>query len=161
MWDWEDRQRTKVVIPRSAALHSIHHPLCRSVKHISVVVCISASGVCFTPYVVTSQDSAAVRRDLEVDRMQIGRHLNLMLKHGDKPSVNADLFEDQLCSVFLPHLMITPPVKGLGKEDAVLLMDNCSSLRLSSNFSRVRMCTWLWLLSHRNRIPCKSSKFSI
>jgi hypothetical protein len=59
--DWEDRAPKRVVVPRTATLHSIHHPLPRSVKHISVVACISASGACSTPDVVTSQDSAAVR----------------------------------------------------------------------------------------------------
>jgi hypothetical protein len=73
---------------------------------------------------MTSQDSAAVRRDLEADGMQIGRHL--ILKHRDKPHVNAEPFEDYLRSVFLPHLMITRIVKGLRDDDTVLLMDNCS-----------------------------------
>jgi hypothetical protein len=99
--DWDDREPKKVV-PRTAPLHSIHHPLSRSVKYISVVACISASGACLTPYVVTSQDSATVRRDLEANGMEIGRHS--ILKHRDKPYVNAELFEDyHLRSVFLPH----------------------------------------------------------
>jgi hypothetical protein len=122
--DWEDRQPKKVVVPITAALHSIHHRLSRSVKHISVVACISASGACLTPYVVTSQDSAAVRRDLEADGMQIGRHL--ILEDRDKPYVNAELFEDYLRSVLLPYLLITRILKDLREEDAVLLMDNCS-----------------------------------
>jgi hypothetical protein len=73
--------------------------------------------------VVTSQDSAAIRRDLEADGMPIGRHL--ILKHRDTSYVNAELFEDYLRSVFLPHLMITRIVKDLREEDALLLMDNC------------------------------------
>jgi hypothetical protein len=112
---------------------------------------------------VISQDSAAVRRDLEADDMPIGRHLNLILKLRDKPYTNAELFEDYLRSMFLPHLMITHIVKDPREEDAVLLMDDWSphiiSLRLSSNFSRLPVCAWS--LSHHNRIPCKSSKFSI
>jgi hypothetical protein len=72
-----------------------------------------------------SQDFPAVRRDLEADGMQIGRHSNLILKHRDKPYVNAELFEDYLRSLFLPHLMITCIVKDLRDEDAVLLMENC------------------------------------
>jgi hypothetical protein len=76
--------------------------------------------------VVTSQDSAAVRQDLEADEMQIGWHLNLILKHRDKPYVNAELFEDYLRGVFLPHLMITRIVTDLREEDAALLMENCS-----------------------------------
>jgi hypothetical protein len=122
--DGEDRQWKKVVVPRTAALQSIHHRLALSVKHISVVACISASGACLTPCVVASHDSAAVCRDLEADGMQIGR--DLILKHRDKPCVNAELFEDYLCSVFLPHLMIPRIVKDLREEDAMLLMDNCS-----------------------------------
>jgi hypothetical protein len=55
--------------------------------------------------------------------MQIGR--DLILEHLDKPCVNAELFEDYLRSVVLPHLMIAPVVKDLRQEDAVLLMDNC------------------------------------
>jgi hypothetical protein len=73
-----------------------------------------------------SQDSAAVRRDVEADGMKIERQLNLILKHCDKPYVNAELFEDYLRSVLLPHLMITRIVKDLREEDAVLLMDDCS-----------------------------------
>jgi hypothetical protein len=71
-----------------------------------------------------SQDSAAVRRGLEGDGMQIGRHL--ILKHRDKLYVNAELFEDYLRSVFLPHLMITRVVKDLREEDAVRLTENYS-----------------------------------
>jgi hypothetical protein len=58
--------------------------------------------------------------------MQIGRHLKLILTDRDKPYVNAELFEDFLRSVFLPHLMITRVVKDLREEDAAFLMDNCS-----------------------------------
>jgi hypothetical protein len=115
--------------------------------------------------VVTSQDSAVGRRDLEADWMQIGRHL--ILKHRHKPYVNAELFEDYLRSVFLPHLMIIPIAKDLSEEDAVFLTDNCSSyltsVRLSSNFSPLPLCAWLsfwlWLLSHR--IPDIPQSFQI
>jgi hypothetical protein len=76
-----------------------------------------------------SQDSAAVHRVLEADGMEIGR--DLILKHREKPYVNAEPFEEYLRSVFLPHLMITHIAKDLREEDAVLLIDNCSS-RLTS-----------------------------
>jgi hypothetical protein len=75
--------------------------------------------------VVTSQDWAAVRQDLEADGIQIGRPL--ILKHRDDPCVNAELFEDYLRRVFLLHLMITRMVKDRREEDALLLMDDCSS----------------------------------
>jgi hypothetical protein len=129
MPDEDDRQPKKMVVSITTPLHSIHRRLSRSVKHISVVACISTNGACLTPYVVTSQDSAAVRRDLEADGMQIGRHS--ILKSRRKPSVNAELFEDYLRSVFLPDLMMIRFVKDLPEEEAVFLMDHCSPLLTS------------------------------
>jgi hypothetical protein len=91
IFDWEDRKPKKVAVPIAVAAHNIHHRISRDVKHISIVTCISAGGACFAPYVVTSQDSAAVHRALEAIGMQIGKQL--ILKRRAKPYVNADLFE--------------------------------------------------------------------
>jgi hypothetical protein len=122
--NWEDRKPKKVVVPITVPAHSIHHRIPRNVKHISIVTCISAGGACLTPYVVTSQDSAALRRALEATGMQIGKHL--ILKRCAKPYVNADLFENSVRTVFLPHLAIARIMQNVRNEEAVLLMDNCS-----------------------------------
>jgi hypothetical protein len=63
--DWEDRKPKKVVVPITVSAHDSHHRISRNVKRISIMTCISASGACLTPYVVTSQDSAALHRALE------------------------------------------------------------------------------------------------
>jgi hypothetical protein len=115
------------------------------VKHISIVTCISASGACLTPYIIISQDSAPLHRALEVTGMQIGKHL--IFRRRDKPSVNADLFGNYIRTVVLPHLLATRRMYDFGKEDTVLLMDNCSPhlapavLTLLSN-ARVRIVTF-------------------
>jgi hypothetical protein len=105
MSDWEDRKPKRVVVPTTTSPQNIHHRISRKLKHISVVTCISAGGDCLTPYVVTSQDSVAAHWALEATGMQIGRHL--ILKHRDKPYINADLFENHIRIVFLPHLATT------------------------------------------------------
>jgi hypothetical protein len=92
--DLEDRKPKKVVAPITLAAHDIHHRISRNVKQISIVRCISAGGECLIPYVVTSQDSAALHRALEATGMQMGKHL--ILKQRAKPYVNADLFENYL-----------------------------------------------------------------
>jgi hypothetical protein len=46
------------------------------------------------------------------------------LKQRAKPYVNADLFENYVRTVFLPHLAITLIMQNIPEEDAVLLMDN-------------------------------------
>jgi hypothetical protein len=55
--------------------------------------------------------------------MQNGKHL--ILKHRPKPYLNADLFENSIRTVFLPHVAITRIMQNIPAEDAVLLMDNC------------------------------------
>jgi hypothetical protein len=56
--------------------------------------------------------------------MQVGK--NLILKQRAKPYVNADLFENYVRTVFLPHLAIARIMQNIRNEEAVLLMDNCS-----------------------------------
>jgi hypothetical protein len=73
--DWKDRKPKKVVVPITISAHNIHHRISRNLKHIAILTCISAGGACLTPYVVTSQDSAALHRALKTTGMQIGKHL--------------------------------------------------------------------------------------
>jgi hypothetical protein len=66
------------------------------------------------------------------------------LKHRTKPDVNADLFENYIRTVFLPHLAVARIMQNIPEEDTVLLMDNYSPyltpvvIDLLSN-SRVRI----------------------
>jgi hypothetical protein len=69
--DWEDRNPKEVVVPITVAAHNIHHRISRNVKHISIMTCIFAGGACLIPYVVTSQDSVALRRALEATGIEI------------------------------------------------------------------------------------------
>jgi hypothetical protein len=93
-------------------------------KHISILMCVSAGGACLTPYVITSQDFAALHRTLEATGMQIGKEL--FVKHRAKPYVTADLFGKYIRTVFLPDLAITRIMQNIPGEDVVRLMENCS-----------------------------------
>jgi hypothetical protein len=95
--------------------------------------------------VVTSQDSDAIHRALEATGMYLGKHL--ILTDRDKPYVNADLFESDIRTMFLPHLLSTRLIQNLREEDAVLWMDNCSPHLSPVVFdlrstSRVRLVTF-------------------
>jgi hypothetical protein len=115
--DREDRKPKKVVIPITVSAHNIHHRISRNVKHMSTVMCICAGGACLTPDVVTSQDSAALHRALEATGVQSGKHL--ILKHRPIPYRNADLFENYIRTVFLPHLAILRIRQNIPEEEAV------------------------------------------
>jgi hypothetical protein len=56
--------------------------------------------------------------------MRIGKQL--ILKQRAKPYVSADLLENDLRTVFLPHPAITRIMQNVRNEEAVLSMENCS-----------------------------------
>jgi hypothetical protein len=63
--DWKDRKTKTVIVPATMVGQTIHHEISRTVKHISVIVCVSATGESLTPYVVMSQASTPVREQLK------------------------------------------------------------------------------------------------
>jgi hypothetical protein len=65
--DWEDR-KTKmktVIIPVTIRRQTVHHEISQTVKHISVIACISAAGESLTPYIITSQAQTSVQERLK------------------------------------------------------------------------------------------------
>jgi hypothetical protein len=54
--DWEDRKtKTKtVIVPATMRGQTIYHEISRTVKHISVISCVSAARESLTPYIITS-----------------------------------------------------------------------------------------------------------
>jgi hypothetical protein len=123
--EWENRNPKRVVVPRTAADHPVHHRVSRNLKHISIITCISASGACLTPYMVSSQATRPVRQQLEASGLRFGRDLILMQR--TKAYINGALFADYIRNVFLPHVARVPTQENLQEEEAVLLMDNCPS----------------------------------
>jgi hypothetical protein len=58
--EWDDWTSKGVIVPKSMSAQKIHHKINRNLKHMSVIVCISAAGESLTPYIVTSQDPPPV-----------------------------------------------------------------------------------------------------
>jgi hypothetical protein len=112
---------------------------------VSIIACVSAGGESLTPYVVTSQDSPAVRQTLK--KRGVRRGTDLVLTHRAKPYINAEIFEEYIRSVLLPNQNELRSLEGFADEDAVLLMANCPShvgehsLGLLRD-AQVRVITW-------------------
>jgi hypothetical protein len=112
---------------------------------VSIIACVSTGGKSLTPYVVTSQDSPAVRQALKKRGVRLGT--DFVLKHRARPYINAEIFEEYIRSVLLPNLNELRNLEGGADEDAVLLMDNCPShvgehsLGLLRD-AQVRVITW-------------------
>ena len=125
--DWEDRKaKTKtVIVPATMRGQTIHHEISRTVKHISVIACVSAAGESLTPYIVTSQRSTAVQEQLKKQGVRLGT--DFVLRSNPKPYINAEIFLDYIRTVFLPNLAELRTLDAFSEETAVLLMDNCPS----------------------------------
>jgi hypothetical protein len=123
--DWEDRKTKKVVLPAAMLSQTIHHGVSRKVKHISVIVCVSAAGASLLPDIVTSQNSPVVQEHLEEQRVCFGR--DMILKFNQKPYINAGIFLDYIRTIFLPCIDMLRGLAVFVQEPAVLLMANCSA----------------------------------
>jgi hypothetical protein len=103
----------------------MHYGISWNVKHISMIACISAAGESLTPYIVTSQDSAPVRKQLKKHGVHFGT--NLMLISNSKPYINSEIFLDYIRTVFLLNLTELRTLRQFAEDIAVLLMDNYPS----------------------------------
>jgi hypothetical protein len=86
---------------------------------------MSAAGESLTPYIVTSQDSLAIRARLKRRGVRFGT--DFILKSRSKPYISAELFTDYIRTVFLPNLTERRHFEEFRNEDVILLMDNCPS----------------------------------
>jgi hypothetical protein len=101
----------------------ICHRLHRKLKHISVVVRISAAGEHIMPFFVLSQETEVVQRRVQVDGFRLG--VDLILKHREKPYMNAQLFAECISRLFIPYIEELCSLEKFAGTEAVLLMENC------------------------------------
>jgi hypothetical protein len=103
----------------------IHHEISRTVKHISVIVCLFAAGESLTPYIITSQASRPVQEQLKKHGVRF--RTRVVLRSNSKPYINAESFVDYRWTVFLPNLAELRTLDGFTEETGVLLMENFPS----------------------------------
>jgi hypothetical protein len=143
--DWEDRKSKRVVVPAALNGQTIHHGINRNLKHITVVTCVAASGEYLIPYIVTSQDSSALRPDLQARGIEFHRHLEIV--PSQKPYVNGKTFANYIKTVFIPYVAKVRRERDIEQEEAALLMDNCpchvtSEVTTLLTQARVRVITF-------------------
>jgi hypothetical protein len=124
MSEWDDRKEKKVIVQATMDSQTIHHCASRSVRHISIITCISVTEESLTPYIVTSQDSDAIRRRLVSRGVRLG--VDFVLRHRSKPCVSGELFFEYINTIFVPYLNELRDSQELKACEAVLLINNCS-----------------------------------
>jgi hypothetical protein len=122
--DWEDR-KTKtntVIVPATMRGQAIHHEISRTVKHTSVIACISTAGESLTPYIITSQTPTSVQERPQKEGVRSGT--DFVLRSNPKPFIKAEIFFDYIRTIFLPNLAELQTLEGFTEETGVLLIDN-------------------------------------
>jgi hypothetical protein len=101
MSEWEDCKVRKVIVPIRMDGQMIHHCVSRSVRHISIITCISTARESLKPYIVTSQDSDDIRKRLMIHGVRLG--VDFVLRHRLKSYVNRKLF--RVCGYSLRSIL--------------------------------------------------------
>jgi hypothetical protein len=102
MSEWEDHQEKKVIARATMDGQTIHHRASRSVRHISIITCITAAGESLKPDIVTSQDSDAIRKRLMSRGVRLS--VDFVLRHRSKPYVSEKHFLEYINTNFVPYL---------------------------------------------------------
>jgi hypothetical protein len=123
--DWEDGKMKTVIVPATMRGQTIHHEISRTMKHVSVIACISAAGESLIPYIITSQAPTSVQERLKKEGVRFGT--NFVLRSNPSPYINAEIFLDSIWTVFLPILAEFRTLDAFTEETGVLLMNNCPS----------------------------------
>jgi hypothetical protein len=77
------------------------------------------------PYVVTSHDSPKLQQRLKTRGVRFGT--NFVLKSRGKSDINAEIFSEDIRTVFIPNLNELRSLEQFARAEAVLLIDNCPS----------------------------------
>jgi hypothetical protein len=124
MSESEDRQRQKMIVRATMGGETIHHRASRGVRHISIIICITAAGESLMPHIVISQNSDAIRKRLMNRRVYVG--VGFVLRHRSKPHVSGKLFLEYINAIFVAYLNELRDSKESEASEAVVVMDNYS-----------------------------------
>jgi hypothetical protein len=76
---WEDRKTKAVIGVATMRGQAVHHGISRTLRHISVVACVSAAGESLTPDMIPSQVLASVLEQLKKHSVRFGFRLEVEL----------------------------------------------------------------------------------
>jgi hypothetical protein len=104
------------------------------VKHISVIVYVSAAGASLLPSIVTSQNSPVVQEHLKKQGVCFGR--DIIFTVNQRPYINAGIFLVYIRTIFLPYIDTVRDLAIFAQEPALLSPDKCST-QVSDDLVRI------------------------
>jgi hypothetical protein len=95
--DWEERKPKGVLIPTRLRESTLHYPVNKSIRHQTLIGCISAAGDTYCPLLVSS--NPAVRRMFDEG---IREGTDLRIEIGPSAYVNSEICERYWDTVLVP-----------------------------------------------------------
>jgi hypothetical protein len=117
--DFEDASSKKVVVPRFLEGETLHLPVDRSLRHLSLEACVCAGGDRLMPFVVATE-----QRTSEIFRTGIREGTDLQLFIARSPYFTESLFYNYINDVFIPFVLKRRDSHNCPNQHAILFMDN-------------------------------------
>jgi hypothetical protein len=119
--DWENRKSKPVIVPAAAGDSRFHYPINRSIRHHTLLCCITAAGDSYCPLLIAPNAGARKLFDTGVRD-----HVDLMIEIRQPAYATADLFRRYIEEIFFPALAANREMPGCRDKLAILFCDNCS-----------------------------------
>jgi hypothetical protein len=120
--DAEERKAKPVIIPSHASQTALHYPIDRTIRHHTLLCCVSASGDAYCPLLVAPRPNAA-----RIFEKGVRENIDLKLEIRQTPYVDAQIFNAYIKDVFLPTIAANRELPGCANKPALLFCDNCTS----------------------------------
>lgn len=120
--DWEERKAKQVIVPQHAKHTALHYPVDRTIRHHTLLCCVSASGDASTPLLICPRPSAT-----RIFEKGIREHVDVSLEIRPTAYVDAALFTKYMRDVFLPIVSAKRELPGCANKPAILFCDNCAA----------------------------------
>lgn len=118
--EWEEKKPKKVIVPVKLCQSNVHLPIKRTLRHQTLLACISATGDSLTPHFIVSSNSAK-----QVFQLGIREGIDLNITTNTSPYVNEEIFHTYIEKTLIPYVNNQRRIEGFEKEFGVLFMDNC------------------------------------
>ena len=120
--EYEDRRPKKVFVGTNIESTVVHHYVTRKIKHMTLLVCISAAGDALTPLLIVSEPindtfwNSGIRPDEDV-----------MIHQRSPPYIDTELFKEYLDSILIPYIKFVREKLNISNSEALVMMDSFSA----------------------------------
>jgi hypothetical protein len=116
--DWEERKPKPVLIRRSAQGIALYYPVNTSIRHQTLVCCITPAGDAYCPLLVTSDGSARhIFNHGPRDRIDLPVEIAASLY------VTPEIFESYLDEIVIPAVESNRTLEGCNHKPAIIFCD--------------------------------------